>query len=120
MEENKPTEKQIVFMHSKDILVPHTKTEATHMIGDWIEHHGGNGEAKPVEATATTTVTGGFSVGKPIKDNGFHLTDESINLGALHETNVWFGDSTFNDKAFWSKFEEFKRVIKTGNIPTGE
>lgn len=64
--------------------------------------------------------TSGLAQRDKPKDNGFHLTPENINLGALHEAQVWFGESTFNNKAFWSKVEEFKTFIETGNIVTGE
>ncbi len=48
------------------------------------------------------------------KDNGFHLTDESVNLGALQCTVETFKDKSYSDEVFWETFKIFKRRILTG------
>ena len=98
MTEDKPTDKQVAFLESKDIGIPHTKGEATLIIGAWIEQHGGNGDAKPildssnkipipspevVKIPNALALVGDKLVEVKPKDNGFHLTPEQCRSNAL-------------------------------------
>lgn len=73
------------------------------------EFAGKNGDDKPEVIKFTKEI-----VTKDIKDKGYHLTPENINLGALHETQVWFGDRDVTRENFWFKVIEFKKFIETG------
>ena len=50
------------------------------------------------------------------KTNGFKikLTEENIRIGALHETQIWYGDRDVMEEDFWNKVKEFEEYIRNG------
>lgn len=48
------------------------------------------------------------------KDNGFHLTPENINLGALRCAIEDLKGQTTTGDGFWNRVKTFKRYILTG------
>ena len=111
-EENKPTEKQMKWMERSKMPGYYpaiTKTEAHGVIDNWLEAHG-NGDEKP-----EVIKIGGDRTNEPkAKDNGFHLTPENINLGAIDMTQKAGLNIIKNEEAFMHVFKMMKRIIVTG------
>lgn len=117
--EEKATEKQIKFM--KQLGIPYIdgiyKSAARVAIQDKLNEE--NGDPKPKDTGAPfyekiEPEVVKLKLREP-KDNGFHLTEESINLGALQCALGWYGDFTPDDEGeFWKRVAKFKKYIVTG------
>ena len=119
VEENKPSEKQVSFMQSKNLPIPHTKQQAIRVIGEWIKEQVTDGDVRPT-AKAIAEKDFDFSwedeTPEEPKDNGFHLTPEQCRSNALESA---LGIRGPESDGFWDLVRSFEDYIVKGEI-TGE